>query len=143
SRQHPPILANAAMPVTALSPAPDRLALFFVDDTGRLYIGTATYGASDVPTWRIWLVAEGLPANAPVTAIRGPYYALAGPARRDPYLLFWVGADGAVRSAAPWADWPDQMVTVSTILDRIAVPGAAIAAVERTPGLPEVFVVGR
>jgi len=145
SMQHPPILTNVATPVTALSPDPGRLTLFFVDDTGRLYISTATYGASDVPAWKTWFVAEGLPANAPVTAIRGPYYPLAGPAYTDPYLLFWVGADGAVLSADPWvrAERPDLAVTVRPISGPIAVPGAALAAVERTSLLPEVFVVGQ
>jgi hypothetical protein len=59
--------------------------------------------------------------------------------------VFWVGVDGFVLSAA--GHFLDGYVTVDTPVvatsNRIAAPGAALAAVQRVPGLYEVFVVGQ
>jgi hypothetical protein len=111
--------------------------LFLVDDMGGLYISAASYGASDSPTWRTWLLEAGQPPNAPVAALRGY-------PEPDQYTLFWVGADGSVRMAVLYNNetQPRSAVTVSTISGSIASPGAAIAALQRTPWVQEVFVVG-
>jgi hypothetical protein len=135
SGQHPPTLTNAATPLTALSPDLDQLALFFVDDTGGLYISIASYGQNDTPVWKTWLLATALPPNARVSALR------ASPDTRQ-YTLFWVGTDRAVRSAAIDAT-SQSAVSINAISTPIAVPGAALAAVERSPGQSEVFVVGQ
>jgi hypothetical protein len=136
SGQRAPVTAMAGMPLTALSPDPSQLVLFFVDDMGGLYVSAAAYGTSDVPSWRTWLLATGLPANAPVAALHG--YPI------DFYTLFWVGTDGAVR-IANLRNVPTQSqvpIAVGPISGPIARPGAAIAALERSPSIPEVFVVG-
>jgi hypothetical protein len=136
--QHPPTISNPAIPFAALSPDPGQLVLFYADDTGSLYISAATYGANDVPAWRTWLLTMGLPPNAPVSAVR-TY------GNSFDYQVFWVGMDGAVRSLAITNSdtQPGSSVTSSAISDQIATPGAAIAAIERSPRRYEVFVTGR
>jgi hypothetical protein len=137
SGQRSPVTATETMPVTALSPDPSQLVLFYVDDGGGFYASTAAFGADDTPNWRTWLVATGLPPNAPVAAIHG--YPI------DLYTLFWVGADGAVRLAQlrNTPVQPQIPIAVGPISAVIADPGAAIAALQRSPSLPEVFVVGQ
>jgi hypothetical protein len=138
---------TAAQPLAALSPDPDQLVLFFVDDQGNLNGVAARYDAGDVPKWGGGtVVATGAPSNAWVTAVRGFRDLGTGPTERwYSYTVFWVGVDGFVRSAA--GHFLDGCVSVDTpvtsISNRIAAPGAALAAVQRVPGLDEVFVVGQ
>jgi hypothetical protein len=134
-----PQLNNASMPISALSPDANDIALFFADGAGALYVATWQYepGAPSGAGWRMWMLARGLPAYANLGVLR---------ASRAPdlYNVFWVGPDSNVYNlVVSTASGPGAAPTGPTQIPGIsASPGAGIAALARMPTSGDVFVVG-
>jgi hypothetical protein len=138
----PPHITSVNMPVAALSPDQNDVAVFFVDGNGSLYASQETF-SSGVGTWRTWLVMQGLPPNAPLAVLR---------ATREPdkYQLFWAASDGLVGDViVSTVQGPMGSKFASSYVSGppgarrpYVKAGAAIAAVARTPTIADVFVVG-
>jgi hypothetical protein len=130
--------SSSSMPISALSPDPFDVAIFFVDATGTLYVSQESVDSLGYGAWRTWYVQGGLPAYAPLAVLRGSRAA-------DKYNVLWVGNDWLVHSVViSTVGGPGAPPTgPSTIAGPTAMPGAKIAAVARMPLIADVFVVGQ
>jgi hypothetical protein len=129
------LAAKPGSPVAAVSRDPNKLDIFVAGADGKTY--TAAWDQNVASgQWRGWwnILTGAIPAGGTITAVA-----------RDPGKLdiFLVSNDGGIYTAAwdahvanaQWRGW-------WRILNGVAAPGSAVAAVARDPGKLDVFVIG-
>jgi papain like protease len=129
------LVAKPGSPVAVVARDPDKLDIFVAGNDGRTYTAAWEAGVAN-GQWRGWwnILTGAIPAGGTITAVS-----------RDPQKLdvFLVSNDGGVYTAAwdanvasgQWRGW-------WRILNGVATPGSAVAAVARDPHKLDVFIIG-